>query len=190
MAAFLYEYSQEFPSAKLNKEWSSYRIKIGGVDEEVKPMDLLTRKDGPKLKLTATTTAIKWEEVFFKVIMNNRMMKVRTSPDAQYISNMNTKLMALGRSCSWKINLSGKIDTVRLDSALEDPNVRKIISAIDMFLFRFNEHGLGFLRAGTLTSRHKQSMILLDIYFADMAFYIPPWSNPRVDLDRPGCGRN
>jgi Rhabdovirus nucleocapsid protein len=42
-----------------------------------------------------------------------------------------------------------------------------------MFLFRFDEHKLGFLRAGTLTSRHKQCMAILDIYFADTAFYLP-----------------
>jgi hypothetical protein len=81
--------------------------------------------------------------------MVNRMVKVRTSPDAQYISNMNSKLLTLGCSCVWKVNLTGSIDTVKLDSVLEDPNVRRIIAAIDMFLFKFDEHELGFLRAGT-----------------------------------------
>jgi Rhabdovirus nucleocapsid protein len=39
-------------------------------------------------------------------------------------------------------------------------------------MFRFADHELVFLRAGTLTSRHKQCMGLLDIYYADTAFYL------------------
>jgi len=56
---------------------------------------------------------------------------------------------------------------------LKDANVKKILAAIDMFLVNFDDHELTFLRSGTLVSRYKQCMGLLDIFFADSAFYLP-----------------
>jgi hypothetical protein len=62
---------------------------------------------------------------------------------------------------------------MKFDGILEDPDLRKIIAAIEMFLTRFDDHELGFLRAGTLVSRYKQCMGLLDMFYADSAFYLP-----------------
>jgi Rhabdovirus nucleocapsid protein len=66
LATFLYEYAQEFKSSKLNQDWESYGVKIGVKDEEMVPMDLLKRIDGPDLKLTPTTTSARWEEAFLR----------------------------------------------------------------------------------------------------------------------------
>ncbi len=51
--------------------------------------------------------------------------------------------------------------------------MKKVIAAIDMFLTKFEDHEWGFLQAGTLVSRYKQCMGLLDLFYADTAFYLP-----------------
>jgi hypothetical protein len=66
----------------------------------------------------------------------------------------------------------GNMDTLRCDGILEDPDL-KIFAGIDMFLTKFDDHEWGFIRAGTLISRYKQCMGLLDLFFGDTAFYFP-----------------
>ncbi len=104
--------------------------------------------------------------------MAYRMKKVRESPDSAYISGMATKLSNLGKSCIWKLTIAGSMDTTKFDGIMEDPDFKKIM-AIDMFLTKFEDHELGFLHAGTLISRYKQCMGILDLFYADSAFYLP-----------------
>jgi hypothetical protein len=91
------------------------------------------------------------------------------------VSSMITKLSALGKSSVWKITTTGVLETTKFDGVLDDPNVKKLIAAIDMFLTKFEDHELGFLRACTLVSRYKQCMGLLDMFYADttFGFYLP-----------------
>jgi hypothetical protein len=65
------------------------------------------------------------------------------------------------------------LDTVKFDGLLEDPDIKKVFAAVDMFLTKFDDHEFGFIRAGTLILRYKQCMGLLDLFFADTAFYLP-----------------
>jgi len=101
------------------------------------------------------------------------MKKVRESPDSAYISGMATKLSNLGKSCIWKLTIAGSMDTTKFDGIMEDPDFKKIMAAIDMFLTKFEDHELGFLHAGALISRYKQCMGILDLFYADSAFYLP-----------------
>jgi len=105
--------------------------------------------------------------------MAYRIKKARESPDQNYVNRLVTKLTNLGKSCSWKLLTTGSLDTTKFDGVLEDANVKKILAAIDMFLVNFDDHELTFLRSGTLISRYKQCMGLLDVFFADSAFYLP-----------------
>jgi hypothetical protein len=149
LAAFLYQHALTFKKVKLDQEWQSYGVIIGRADEEIGPMDLLKKEDGPALAAAVATTNAKWSDLFYRVVMTHRMKKARESADPTYVNNLNTKLTVLGRSCIWKVGITGPIDTSRLDGALEDANVKAILAALDMFLYRFDQHELSFLRAGT-----------------------------------------
>jgi hypothetical protein len=137
-------------------------------------MDLLLKVNGSGLSGEHKVDKdFHWQEPFYRLLMAYRIKKVRQSPDTNYVSGMISKLSALGKSSVWKITTTGVLDTTKFDGVLDDPNVKKVIAAVDMFLTKFEDHEWGFLRAGTLVSRYKQCMGLLDLFYADTAFYLP-----------------
>jgi hypothetical protein len=122
-------------------------------------MDLLTKKAGDALTIKVKIDGqVDWGDPLYRLCMANLMKKDRESPDMAYVSGMVTKLSNLGKSSVWKVNTSGTLDTMKFDGVLEDSDLKKIMAAIDMFLTRFDDHRLGFLRAETLISRYKQCM--------------------------------
>jgi hypothetical protein len=145
LTAFLYEYALTFKKTKLEEDWISYGVTIGKKGTSIGPMDLLKRIDGAGLDGGQSNSMIKWIDQMYCVIMTSRMKKVRESPDPNYINSLNTKLTTLGKGCLWKGTITSSIDTSRLEGALEDPNVKRILAAIDMYLFRFDQHELSFL---------------------------------------------
>jgi hypothetical protein len=175
VAAFIYEHLKDFPTVKLAEEWKSYGVVIGAEGEDVGPASLLRMKKGPDVATGLTTSGAtpRWQDIFFKIAMTFRMKKARDSPDPAYINNLSNKLTALGKTCEWKVNITGSVDTSRFDSLLEDHQVKCLLAAVDMFLHKFDNHPYSFLRAGTLVSRHRQCMALLDLYYVDMAFGLP-----------------
>jgi hypothetical protein len=171
--AFLYECSRDFPKKTLKEDWVTYGVKIDAKGEAVGPLDLLLKVNGSGLSGEHKVDKdFHWQEPFYRLLMAYRMKKVRESLDTNYASGMISKLYALGRCSVWKITTTGVLDTTKFDGVLDDPNVKKVIAAIDMFLTKFEDHEWGFLRAGTLLSRYKQCMGLLDLFYADTAFYL------------------
>jgi hypothetical protein len=175
LAAFLYECALRFPKETLKEDWVSYTIKIGSAQEEIGPMNLLLRKNGSGLSIGKghTMKDDDWKGPFYKTCAAYRLKKAKESADTSYTSGMNSKLVALGKSCVWKLVMPTILDTIRFEGIMDDPDIKKVFAAVDMFLTRFESHELGFIRAGTLISRYKQCMGLLDLFFADTAFYIP-----------------
>jgi hypothetical protein len=136
VTAFLYEHLIQFPTVKLDTDWTSYKVKIGKAGEDIGPMSLLAKEDGPDIQIQASSGTPRWEDIFFRLAMTYRMRKARDSPDPSYINNLNTKLTALEKTCPWKVTVTGSVDTSRLDGILEDAQVKCLIAALDMFLFK------------------------------------------------------
>jgi len=116
---------------------------------------------------------VDWKEPFYRICMAYRIKKARESPNSNYVSGLVTKLSNIGKSCAWKLTTTGTLDTTKFDGVMDNPDLKKLMAAIDMFLTCFDDHEWGFLRSGTLVSRYKQCMGLLDIFYADSAFYLP-----------------
>jgi hypothetical protein len=77
---------------------------------------------------------------------------------------MITKFTALGKSSIWKITTTGVRDTTQFDGILDDPTLKKVMSASDMYLTKFEDHDWSFLQAGTLVSLYNQCMGLLGTF--------------------------
>ncbi len=174
-AAFMYKGALRFLKRTLKEAWVSYGVVIGEAKAEIGPMDILAKKDAAAVKEGDKVTIgdNSWKLLFYRLCVAYRMKKVRESPDYSYVSGMSSKLSNLGKSCVWKLAMPGNMDTLRCNRILEDPDLKKIFAAIDMFLTKFDDHEWSFIRAGTLISRYKQCMGLLDLFFADSAFYLP-----------------
>jgi hypothetical protein len=159
-----------WPKLNAPEHWDSYGQNIVAKDAPVTPLNLLKQNRAGAIQLQATGGGSEnWQEAFIRLILAYRMLKVREAPSANYHAETLTRLGRLASSCMWRITGLGNLDSTTIEAHMGDVEIRKIMAAIDMYLYKYPTHELSFLRAGTIVSRFRECVSLGDVaYLAEM----------------------
>ncbi len=144
----------------LTEEWSSYGIRIGGIGDEVTPLNLITviPKEQEFLGQAGQTTSTMSDwGILAKCLM---VYRVSLAPQAQagYRTDLQKRLHQIFMMDPFYVdNVSGVLG---LQHWISDPTFCGLIAAIDMFLRKFPRHDLERLRACTLGSQYRDCVII------------------------------
>ncbi|UHK03245.1 MAG: nucleocapsid protein [Hangzhou rhabdovirus 4] len=148
---FLYDYLKDYKET-LVQSWSSYDHPIGKTGDLISPWNVVTVVESQKMLDVGEMRSNEDEKI--------TPLQMATLFCGVYrISYSNSK-----QTSSLSSTLSGLIGnvTINVDSFVlnnanlsKDVNFRKIMAAIDMFLYMFPESELGQLRWGTIPSRYR-----------------------------------
>jgi len=142
-------------------DWESYGIKIGLARQEVNalsPLQVsLTKQE--TVKLTATKNTASDTVIMYSICCGYRLGLISRPDHRLQVSKIVDAMYGrLG-----ELNLSANSVSVVTAGWVNNDNFRKVMASLDMFLMKFQDHELSYLRVGTIPTRYKDCTSLTSI---------------------------